>query len=218
MGFSEGVRMKALLWSDRHCCLCKKASGVNIEVHHIEPKKKRGRDAIDNAIPLCFDCHCDVMAYNTEHPRGSRYRIRELRARRDQVYEEFTRGLVPPIHYQVNQRLPNGVSRTFPDVGFILSHAGDSLPVCVRVRVEVIRPRVRPILLDGYYSGTRLWHLNPGFTIFGHFQIPSDVQTSRSSWKVRVTVTIVDQYARDHAHLPVHYTYLAKEKSWVLEP
>lgn len=218
MGFTEDIRMKALLWSDRHCCLCKKASGVNIEVHHLDPKRKQGRDAMDNAIPLCFDCHSDVMGYNTQHPRGSKYRILELKARRDQVYEEYTRGLVPPIHYQVNQGLPNGASCVFPDVGFVLSHRGDSLPVCVRIRIEIVRHRGRPILLGGHYSGEVLWHLNPGFTIFGHFQVPNGIETSKKICKLRIAATVVDQYGREHAHLPVHYAYARNRNLWILEP
>ena len=218
MAFSEDVRTKALLWSDRHCCLCKKACGVNIEVHHLDPKLRDGLNSIENAIPLCFYCHSEVMRYNAQHPRGSKYKVKELKARREQVYEEFTRGLVPPIHYQINQRLPSGGSRTFPDVGFILSHGGDSLPVHVKVSIEIVRPRTQPIPLGGHYSGSVLWHLNPRFTIFGHFQIPSELEASKKSWRAKVAVTVVDQYGREHAHLPVHYVYMARGKSWVLEP
>ena len=31
-------------------------------------------DDIDNAIPLCFDCHGAVQHYNDEHPRGTKYK------------------------------------------------------------------------------------------------------------------------------------------------
>ncbi|MEN6578219.1 MAG: hypothetical protein ABFD90_17875 [Phycisphaerales bacterium] len=158
------------------------------------------------------------MGYDAQHPRGSKYRIRELKARREQVYEEFTRGLVPPVHYQITQLLPNGDSRVFPDVGFVLSHGGDSLPVCVKIKIEIVRPRAQPVLLDGHYSGTVLWHLNPGLAIFGHFQIPDCIQTTKPGWKARVRATVIDQYERDHMHLPVHYVYTAKGNSWILEP
>src|SRR5881628_40520 len=51
--FDEADKLKALLWCDRHCCLCGKATGTGIEVAHLDPK----RSDLDNAIPLCFDCH-----------------------------------------------------------------------------------------------------------------------------------------------------------------
>ena len=38
--FSDDVKLKCLLWSDRHCCLCGKQCGINIEIHHIIPKAK----------------------------------------------------------------------------------------------------------------------------------------------------------------------------------
>src|SRR5258706_8287563 len=119
MAFDQKIRTKVLLWCDRHCCLCKKGCGMNIEVHHLVPEADGGGDDIDNAMPLCFDCHSDVNRYNNEHPRGTKYKIDELRNRREQVYEEFTRHLVPPIDAQITQAIPGG-SRIFPDVGVVI--------------------------------------------------------------------------------------------------
>lgn len=118
--FNEDVKMKALLWCNRHCCLCGRARGTDIEIAHIVPKNKGGTDDIDNAIPLCYDCHSEIGKYNKEHPRGNKYRPEELKARREQIYEEQTRHLVPPVSYEVTQRLPDGHKRPFPDVGFHL--------------------------------------------------------------------------------------------------
>lgn len=98
-------------------CLCKKPCGVNIEVHHLVPENQGGTDDLDNAIPLCFDCHSEVMRYNQEHPRGTKYKQDELRPRREQVYEKFTRHLVPPIGYRITQEVPNVGNRTFPREG-----------------------------------------------------------------------------------------------------
>jgi len=61
MPFDPAIRTKVLLWSDRHCCLSNKACGVNIEVHHVIPENKKGKSNLDNAIPLCFDCHSEIM-------------------------------------------------------------------------------------------------------------------------------------------------------------
>ena len=106
MAFDQKLRTAVLLWCDRHCCLCKKACGVNIEVHHIIPEASGGSNDIDNALPLCFNCHSEVSRYNTEQPMGTKYKPEELKARREQVYEEFTRHLVPPIHYEITNYLP----------------------------------------------------------------------------------------------------------------
>ena len=49
MNFSEDIRINCLLWCDRRCCLCKKACGIDIEVHHIVPKANNGTNELDNA-------------------------------------------------------------------------------------------------------------------------------------------------------------------------
>jgi hypothetical protein len=220
MPFPLELRTKLLLWCDRHCCLCKKAAGINIEVHHLVPERAGGPDDIDNAIPLCFDCHGHVEHYNSEHPVGTKYRVEELRQRREQVYEEFTRHLVPPIHYQLTQDLGNSRARTFPDVGFILTHPGDSLPVKVRVQVAPERPD-KPLQIEdpiGYYNGRTPWHLNPRFAVSGHFRVPEAYSAGESRITLSLNISIIDQYEREHSHLPVGYTYDMERKIWYLEP
>ena len=219
MPFGQALRTKILLWCDRHCCLCKRACGINIEVHHIVPEAEGGSNEIDNAIPLCFDCHGTVQHYNPRHPIGTMYRVEELKPRREQVYEEFTRHLVPPVHYEVTQALPDGDSRQFPDVGFVLSHFGDSLPVKVRVIIEIVENDGRLNRFSrGHYSGDKLWHLNPRFVVSGHFNIPMEAQSRSDPLKLRVSVSIIDQYDREHFHLRVEYVYVADRNYWYAEP
>jgi HNH endonuclease len=218
MPFDVKTRTKVLLWCDRHCCLCKKPCGINIEVHHVEPEAAGGLDHIDNAIPLCFDCHGAVQHYNDEHPRGTKYKADELKARRDQVYEEFTRHLVPPVHYVLTQELPRGGTRHFPDVGFVITHHADSLPVKARVHIQPDRPGERLDLPAGYYTGETVWHLNPRFTVSGHFEIPASYPRLGESFTLIIQVSIIDQYEREHQHLPVGYTYVPNGSYWFLEP
>jgi Zn finger protein HypA/HybF involved in hydrogenase expression len=40
------------------CCVCRK-SNVSVEVHHIIPQSKGGDYSIENAAPLCPNCHSD---------------------------------------------------------------------------------------------------------------------------------------------------------------
>jgi hypothetical protein len=217
MSFSTAVRMKVLLWCDRHCCVCKKACGINIEVHHIVPEGEGGTDDIDNAFPLCFDCHSQVQHYNEAHPRGNKFKADELRARREQVYEEFTRPLVPPIHYEITQSLGNGSARVLPDVGFVVHNLGDALPIRLRVLLDIIKdgksmgPPEAP-----HYSGQKLWNLNPRSGVSGHFLLR---ETSVSGTiAVQIDLRIIDIYDREHKNLPVSYVYSRESQSWYLEP
>lgn len=86
MPFSDLVAEELLLRSHRHCCICHKFRGTAIEIHHIDPELTEGRDAMDNGIPLCFDCHAAVGSYNNQHPRGRKYRSGELRRLRDEWF------------------------------------------------------------------------------------------------------------------------------------
>jgi hypothetical protein len=63
-----------------------------MEIHHIDPKAQKGPDTFDNGIPLCFDCHADMGAYNDAHPRGRKYRPAELRKHRDRVFRLVEEG------------------------------------------------------------------------------------------------------------------------------
>lgn len=86
MPFSQKDVETALIRCGRHCCLCHKFCGTNIELHHIVPESKGGLDVLDNAIPLCFDCHAEVEHYNPLHPRGRKFTESELKGHRDQWY------------------------------------------------------------------------------------------------------------------------------------
>ena len=216
MPFDEKLRTRVLLWCDRHCCLCKKACGVNIEVDHIVPESENGPDELDNAIPLCFDCHSEAHRYNPDHPRGNKFKPDELKARREQVYEEFTRHLVPPVHWEVTQSLLGGGARKFPDAGFVLSHLGDSLPIHALVSIHRLQKGGRPLMVAGHYDGSKPWRLNPRFTVFGHFPVPDS--STESEVRLEVRVTIIDQYERSHSLLPLGYVYVPGSNSWYVEP
>ncbi len=87
MPFPISIKEEALVRSRRRCCLCKKFAGRNIEVHHIVQEKDGGPNTLENAIPLCFDCHADVGHYNDQHPKGNKYTSAELRRHRDEWWQ-----------------------------------------------------------------------------------------------------------------------------------
>lgn len=79
MGFSPAIKSDALILAARHCCVCHRYKGLNIEVHHIVQEADGGPNTIENAITLCFDCHANAGHYNDNHPKGTKYSKPELR-------------------------------------------------------------------------------------------------------------------------------------------
>jgi hypothetical protein len=58
-----------------------------METDHIVPKEEGGPDDIDNAIPVCFECHAEIHGYNDKHPRGRKFLPEELRRHKEQWLE-----------------------------------------------------------------------------------------------------------------------------------
>ena len=98
MGFSQKVKEEALIACGRHCCICHKFCGTKIEVHHIKLESEEGTNTLDNAIPLCFDCHSDMTSYHFKHPKGTKYTESELRKHRDSWFKKIkiNIGTAPP--------------------------------------------------------------------------------------------------------------------------
>lgn len=90
MGFPTSVADEVLVRCGRHCCLCGKYVGQKIELHHIKQVADGGEDTVDNCIPLCFDCHAEVKAYNPHHPKGRKFTEKELKGHRDKCYERYS--------------------------------------------------------------------------------------------------------------------------------
>jgi len=218
--FSNEDKIKCLLWSNRHCCLCGKACGTDIEIAHIIPRGRQRSWDIDNAIPLCYDCHAEIGRYNRAHPRGNKYRPEELKARRDQIYEEQTRHLVPPIQFEVTQQIVGtNTRREFPDVGYNIAHLGDSLPVRVRVIARMfLDNKDLGIHQSEDYSGKKIWNLNPRFAVYGHFKVPVEKVEKHQRLEIKVTAIIIDRYEREHELLPMGWVYSPDANAWIYSP
>lgn len=79
-----------------------------MECHHITPKEAGGDDALDNCIPVCFDCHADMKSYDFKHPKGNKYTEAELRQHRDRWYEKVAQGgglQASPDHLAVDRQV-----------------------------------------------------------------------------------------------------------------
>lgn len=84
MPFPRDAVAKLLVQCHRRCCVCHRFCGVKIETDHIIPAAEDGTDDIENAIPVCFECHAEIHSYNDKHPRGRKFTPEELRAHKDQ--------------------------------------------------------------------------------------------------------------------------------------
>lgn len=213
MSFPDELKEKLLLWCDRRCCLCKKGSDLLIQVHHIVPQADGGGDDEDNAMPLCFDCHGKV--HLASHSGGTMFKTNELKKRRNQVYDECTRHLVPILRYHVHQ-----TNLQLPWVGFTLSHDGNapSVKAIVKLDTYVNGQSADNPNAYGLYRGQLLWHLNPGEGVNGLFEISQEALQEGAFVRVGVNITIFDAYDRPHKLLPVAYGLLPDRKGWFLDP
>ncbi|MCF6296155.1 MAG: HNH endonuclease [Flavobacteriaceae bacterium] len=121
MGFSKKIIEDALISSGRHCCLCHKFCGTKIELHHIEQRKNGGEDSFDNCLPLCFDCHADVMQYNPDHPKGKKYSISELKKHRDNWFKKVEESAGSIV---TNSNYPELDKKTFKRLNELLKSDG----------------------------------------------------------------------------------------------
>ena len=204
--FQEKDKIKLLLWCDRHCCLCGESCGIDI---------------IDDGIPVCSKCHIKIGAYDPGHPKGTKYKVEELKVLRNQIYEKYTRHLVPPIRFELTQDLPRGQKRPFPDIGFRIEHLGNFLPVKALVGTQISlgdKCLKKPDEGGAHYGGVDFWRLNPRFGYIGHFDAPEEAVKSDEPLEITVYVIIVDQYERPHKLLPVSWVYNREKNLWWSNP
>jgi HNH endonuclease len=99
MAFKRTEADQLLAACHRRCCVCHRYCGVKIELHHIDPSGSGGGDNIENAIPVCFECHAEIQLYNDSHPRGRKFHPEELRVHKQQwlhVCKESPGALLTP--------------------------------------------------------------------------------------------------------------------------
>lgn len=84
MAFNRDEVSELLRRCHRRCCICHRFCGVKIETDHIDPRAESQDDSIENAIPVCFECHAEIHSYNDKHPKGRKYLPEELRQHREQ--------------------------------------------------------------------------------------------------------------------------------------
>lgn len=85
MSFDQKEAEALLVDAGRMCCLCGKLHSV--QLHHIVPKEDGGTDDIDNAIPLCPNCHDEVHGRTASGRTTRTYSASELKAHRQRTVE-----------------------------------------------------------------------------------------------------------------------------------
>ncbi len=76
MAFSEDQKLQVKKKAMFRCCRCQ---NIGIDIHHILPQKDSGPDTLDNAAPLCQNCH-DQFGDNP-------IKRKEIKQMRDHWYE-----------------------------------------------------------------------------------------------------------------------------------
>lgn len=88
-------------------------------------------------MPLCFDCHADMLSYDDRHPKGTKYRSEELKLHRDRWFEKIITARAADYtdaHKTLDQGLLRRILKLLPWSGSIefISHnnfAGFSFPM-----------------------------------------------------------------------------------------
>lgn len=94
MPFSESVKLEVKKKAGFQCCRCRE---IGIDIHHIIPQANGGTDDINNAAPLCQNCH-DRFGANPE-------KRKEIRQMRDWWYEVILEKYPSGQNSQTEKRL-----------------------------------------------------------------------------------------------------------------
>lgn len=84
MGFDRKEVAKLLVKCHRRCCICHRFCGSKMETDHMVQLNDGGTHDIENAIPVCFDCHAEIHHYNNQHPKGRKFTPEEMKGHKKQ--------------------------------------------------------------------------------------------------------------------------------------
>jgi hypothetical protein len=213
--FNKKDKIKMLLWCERHCCLCGKQCGIDIEIAHILSNQD---NRFDNGIPVCYDCHSKMGMYNELHPKGNKISPEEIKQQRELIYEKFTSQYIVPLHYVISN-----TNKNFPDINFTISNLSNFRPIRVKIKLigKLNNRNLNLYLTKGLYTGEREWNLNPQRQISGHFMIQnSRVNNLKDNdiFEIRIIHSQIDVLGREHTFLEDGYIYNHKKNYWYFNP
>jgi hypothetical protein len=209
---------KILIWSDRHCCLCEKQCAINIEIHHIDGHP--GNNHIDNLLPVCFDCHAKLGHYNSQHPKGLKYKTEEIKDRREYIYEKNTIKYLRPPLIQITNFIDDSNRREWGDFTFRVLSTSQDIPSQLKIILTVFvdGEKVDNLKLGDLYLGKKFWNINPHQIINGHFEVPDLKDIIFDNLRVQIDWTVIDIFKREHTMLPFSYVLTEKERDFYYDP
>ena len=191
-GFNRKEVADLLTRCHRRCCICHRFCGVKMETDHIVPQSQGGDESIDNALPVCFECHAEIHSYNPKHPRGRMYTPEELRAHKEQWLDTCERH--PTVLVAAGRLVEVGPIQALLDElefnAVVAKQANDSEPGCLFMddhfrraiasgTLSVMHDELKESLLHAYTAigkanqcftsahaaprGTTLWNLTPAY-------------------------------------------------------
>lgn len=136
MAFSEQIKLEVKKKAMFQCCRCR---ATGIDAHHIIPQHEGGPDTIDNAAPLCQNCH-DQFGDNP-------VKRKELRQMRDHWYETVKAMYSSQVNamYPLLEKINDGID----EIKSNQAHSGS--------QVEVIKTQLKKLTslaIDRMTSGT----------------------------------------------------------------
>jgi hypothetical protein len=109
-----------------------------------------------------------------------------------------------------------------PDVGFSITHLGDTPFVRAKIKLDVyVNGKLSSDTLSdsgARYNGITSWNLNPREGVDGHFSICNAACQDKTDVRVGINIVVYDFYDRPHRLLPVTYVYERKDNEWWLDP
>lgn len=132
---------------------------------------------------------------------------------------------VPYVSFEITQFLPDGNKTSLPDVRFNLKNPESIfLQILVVARIYLGDDYLGTPLNDNgtgrkdYYSGNKLWNMNPGDGINGHFSVPQEAMVNDKQLKIIVDVETRNQNGKKSILLPKGWTYNRENNYWIAEP
>lgn len=111
--------------------------------------------------------------------------------------------------------------RTYPDITFNISNLSSHLPIklLIILRCELNGKKININLRSGYYTGNKIWNLNPGRQINGHFKIVNKklkILKNSDFLNIKTKIIQIDVLNREHFFLEDGYMF--HNDSWYFEP
>ena len=138
-----------------------------METDHIVPLNQGGSSDISNALPVCFDCHAEIHAYDISHPRGRRYTPAELTlhkeewlricSERPEVLLQAPRGLLAgPLQGVVDELEFNLAASDRDQLPGALLHDRQFLRAVEQGAVSILEPELRAAIFEAYIAVGRV--------------------------------------------------------------